>query len=125
MRGIKTKESGKWKKILIFVALLILLLALLNSVSKVYQKKKQAEKALVRMQEEVFDLKEKEKNLEGSIERMQTSEGLGFEIRKKLNVAEVGESVAIIVGEEISSTTASTTSSAWQKIKSFFSNIFK
>lgn len=105
--------------------LLLVLIVLLNSVRKVYQKKQEAEKALVHMQAEVATLKKREQFLKDSIANIQTKEGLEFEIRKKLNVAQAGESVAVIVEEEIASSTASVKNSVWQTLKTFFSNIFR
>lgn len=125
MRGVKTKEQTKWKRYAIFIFLLLLLLVLLNSVNKVYKKKKEAEKTLVHMQEQVIELENREKTLNQSLDRMSTREGIGFEMRKKLNVAEVGENVAIIVMEGNSTSTQKASTSAWQKFKNFFTNLFE
>lgn len=125
MRGVKTRESGKWKKISIFVILLVTSVFLLNSVNNVYQKKKEADKALARMQEQMLEMQKREEFLVGSLERLKTDEGLKFEIRKKLNVAEAGESVAIIVDEEKTASATSPSVSSWQKFKNFFSWLFE
>lgn len=125
MRGVKTRESGKWKKISIFLILLAVSVFLLNSVNNVYQKKKEADKALARMKEQVLELQNREEYLAGSLERLKTEEGLKFEIRKKLNVAEAGESVAIIVDEEKEASTTSKSISSWQKFKNFFGSLFE
>lgn len=125
MRGVKTKNSGGFKKWSIFLGLVLLLLLLLNSLSNVYQKKREAQKALSFMQTELDDLKKRDEFLKNSIASIQTKEGLEFEIRKKLNVAEVGESVAIIVEEKEASSTPSANLSPWQKFKNFFTKVFK
>ena len=124
MRGVKSRDSEKWKKLAIFLVLLLLFGVLLNSVRKVYKKKESAEKALARMQSEVQTLTEREKFLEDSLLRLSTDEGIKFEIKKKLNVAEVGESVAIIVESDESVTTPSSSISPWQRLKNFFSDLF-
>ena len=124
MRGIKTKETGRWKKIAIFVALLLVFVVLLNSVHRVYKKKKEVEKALVQMETEKTELEQRNDFLKDSLEKLKTKEGVEFEIRKKLNVAEVGESVAIIVEEEPSEPTPTPKISPWQKIKNFFIYLF-
>jgi hypothetical protein len=98
---------------------------LVNSVRGVYQKKKSAEEILVRMEKETSDLKNRDQYLKASIERMATKEGLEFEMRKKLNVAQAGEGVAIIVENGDSSTTTDTQISAWQKFKNFWIGIFR
>ena len=125
MRGIKTKENGRWKRIAIFVALLLVFVVLLNSVNRVYKKKKEVEKALTQMQSEMVALEDRNEFLKNSLEKLKTKEGVEFEIRKKLNVAEVGESVAIIVEEESTEITPKPKISFWQKIKDFFGGLFE
>ena len=123
MRGIKTKENGRWKRVAIFVALLLLFGVLSNSVYKVYQKKKEVEKALAQMQAEKLELENRNNFLEDSLEKLKTKEGVEFEIRKKLNVAEAGGRGAIIVEEESIEVTPKLKISFWQKVKDFFKNI--
>ncbi len=124
MRGVKTRTSGRWKRLLIFSALALLLIVFLNSVNNVYKKKKGAEDLLVRMQGELQTLEDREAFLAKSLDRLSTVEGMKFEIRKKLNVAEVGESVAIIVAQEEVDRTTPDQLSAWQQIKLFFTKLF-
>jgi len=125
MRGLKNREGQKWKKIAIFLVLLLLFGLLLNSVSKVYKKKQEAERTLVRMEEQAAELKQRNEFLKKTLNKLNTEEGVEFEIRKKLNVAEVGESVAIIVDEEPSVSPESVKVSVWQKFKDFFTELFK
>src|SRR3989344_537704 len=125
MRGIKTKESGKWKKVGIFLILLILVVVLLNSARKVYDKKKEAQDTLVRMQGEVAKLENRNEVLKQSIKNINTREGLEFELRQKLNVAQIGESVAVIVDEPQSTSTPIAQISDWQKLKNLFLDLFK
>jgi len=123
MRGIKTKSKIRWRRAAIFVALFIIFIILLNSVNRVYKKKKEVEKALTQMQSEMVALEDRNEFLKNSLEKLK--EGVEFEIRKKLNVAEVGESVAIIVeGEEVPNTPKLEVST-WQKIKDFFGGLFE
>ncbi|MEK7668971.1 MAG: hypothetical protein AAB350_00045 [Patescibacteria group bacterium] len=125
LKGIKNRESGKWKRLGIFLILLLVFGLLLNSVSKVYKKKQEAEKILVRMEEQATELKQRNQFLKESLEKLATEEGVEFEIRKKLNVAEVGESVAIIVEEEPIASTSNPQISSWQKFKNFFTELFE
>lgn len=125
MRGVKTRTGSRWKKFGSFFVLVFLLAALLHSVNNVYKKKKSADEVLARMQDEMKSLTERQNFLRESLERLSTPEGLKFEIRKKLNVAEAGESVAIIVEEEQSSTTPVLSISPWRKFKNFWSSLFK
>jgi hypothetical protein len=124
MRGIKTKDSGKWKRFGIFLALFLVLGFLLHSVSNVYKKKKDAEEILVRMEKEKTALQERSKNLEETLQRLGTQEGIDFEIRKRFNVAGAGEGVAIIVEENQTASSSNKTESAWQKFKNFFIDWF-
>ncbi len=125
MRGVKRKNEGDWKKYGTFFLLLTLLIVLSNSARKVYNKKVEAENALARMHEDDRELGERKKILETNLQRIQTNEGLEFEIRKKFNVARVGEAVAIIVDEGSTSQDSAISTSFWQKFKNFFINIFK
>lgn len=125
MRGVKRKNEDDWKKYAVFCLLLLLLVVLSNSTRKVYNKKVETEKVLARMQEESGQLEERKKILEENLSRIQTDEGLEFEIRKKFNVARAGESVAIIVEEESTTTTSDVSPSLWQKFKNFLSGIFR
>ena len=54
----------------------------------------------VESKEEKTKLEERDKYLKESVRRIATQEGIEFEMRKKLNVAAVGENVAIIVGQK-------------------------
>ena len=125
MRGIKNRGSDKLKKMAVFLALLLVLGFLLNSVRKVYNKKEEAQKLLVRMEKEKAELEERGKFLQESLTKLQTKEGLEFEMRKKLNVAEEGESVAIIVDEEQAVPASNLKISPWQKIKDFLVGLFR
>ena len=107
------------------MALLLIFGFLLNSVRNVYRKKKAAQEILVRMEKEAEELKNREEFLRDSLMKLETKEGIEFEMRKKLNVAEAGESVAIIVDENISSATPTPAVSSWQKIKNFFIWLFE
>ena len=124
MRGLKNREADKWKKIAIFVVLLIIFVVLLNSVNRVYKKKKEVERALTQMKTEMLELADRSEFLKDSLEKLKTEEGVEFEIRKKLNVAEVGESVAIIVEEESIEVLPKIKTSPWQKIKDFFGELW-
>lgn len=77
------------------------------------------------MEKEALDLENRDEFLKESIEKLSTREGLEFEIRKKLNVAEIGESVAIIVNEEKITSAPNTETSSWQKLKDFFNWLFE
>lgn len=122
MRGVKTKENTKWKRIGLFLLVFLVMILLLNSVKNVYKKKIEAEETLARMNSEVAELQDRKNDLNQSLERLKTEEGMKFEMRKRLNVSEHGESVAIIVNDE-SKNSVKTEKTFWQKTKDFFANL--
>ncbi len=124
MRGIKNRNSAKVKKLAIFLALFLVLGIFLNSLVNVYQKKKEAAEALARMEEERMELSDRAAELEETLARLETKEGLDFEIRKRLNVAAAGENVAIIVEESSGAPLPQPEKSVWDKIREFFENLF-
>jgi cell division protein FtsB len=125
MRGIKSKDGGKWKRVGLFFLLFIILCVLANSVRKVYNKREEAKQTLVRMETEVKDLANRQNFLAASLQRLNTAEGVAFEMRKKLNVAEAGESVAIIVEGNKDIPVQKAEISSWQKFKNFVVDLFR
>jgi len=125
LRGIKNRESGKWKRLALFFVLLVVFAVLLNSVNNVYKKKKEAEDTLARMKNQIAELQNRGQTLEDSINKINTKEGIEFELRKKLNVASVGEKVAIIVEKPEDTSTGTSEISPWQKLKNLFLDLFK
>ncbi len=124
MRGIKTKQSGKWRRVALFYLLVIFLVMLLNSLFNVYEKKKGAEDALVKMEGDLKELGEREKYLGGYLDRLSTQEGVEFEVKRKFNVAEAGESVAIIIDEQTNPQDNEAPKTKWQRFKGFWSGLF-
>jgi cell division protein FtsB len=124
MRGIKSREENKWKRLAAFFALLLVFGFLLNSLKNVYQKKVEAQKLLAQMEDDKAKLEKRDQFLKESITELGTPEGVNFEIRQKLNVAGAGESVAVIVNEPQPATTSAVQISSWQKIKDFFIELF-
>ena len=124
MRGIKSREENKWKRLAAFFALLLVFGFLLNSLKNVYQKKVEAQKLLAQMEDDKAKLEKRDQFLKESITELGTPEGVNFEIRQKLNVAGAGESVAVIVNEPQPATTSAVQISSWQKIKDFFIGLF-
>jgi cell division protein FtsB len=125
MRGVKNREGNKWKKWTAFLFLFLLFGFLLNSVRNVYKKKEVAQEALARMEKQKTELEERQKILKESLAKLATDDGMAIEIRKKLNVAQAGESVAVIVDEKQNTPPPVSSISSWQKIKDFFSWLFK
>lgn len=124
MRGIKTKQSGKWRRVVLFYFLAVVLIMLLNSLFNVYEKKKGAEEALVKMQADLQELGEREEHLDSYLNRLSTQEGVEFEVKRKFNVAEAGESVAIIVDEQTNPQDSEAPQTKWQRFKGFWGGLF-
>ena len=76
------------------------------------------------MQNEKLALTNRGEFLADSFKKLETQEGLKFEIKKKLNVALSGESVAIIVEEPKPTSTTVSKTTSWQQLKNFFKNLF-
>ncbi len=121
MRGIKYKKENKIKRVLLFLFFAVVFVLLLGSIFRVYEKRRNAELALIEMQNELALLEEREKSLISSLGRLETEEGMKFELRSKLNVALQGEGVAIIVDEKsIKEEIKTPPKTFWQKVKEFF-----
>lgn len=125
MRGLKRRGGDQYKKLALFTGLFILLILLGNSTRRVYNKKEEAGLALVRMEQEIGDLEERESELRSEQAKLKTDEGIDFELRKKFNIAREGEGVAIIVDESPGQDEQSDSATRWQKIKSFFGSLFE
>ena len=125
MRGLKHKSGQKWKRVMILILLLLVLGFMINSLHNVYNKKNEAQQVLMRMQQEVQNLKNRKLVLQNSIQNLDTPDGLGLEIRRKLDVAGVGERVAVIVEELTPISAPSTEPSLWQKVKNFVIKWFR
>ena len=124
IKGIKRKNGGK-KRLALFLGLFILSGLVLNSLGNVYQKKKEAQEALADMRRQKAELEERKAELAEALDKLETPEGVDFEIRKRFNVAAAGESVAIIVEEERSADLQKIEETWWGKVKNFFGQLFE
>ncbi len=113
-------KYDKLKKISIFILLFFVFSLTLNSLRGVYDKYKEANLALNRMNNRKVELGNKEVDLSNSLERLESEDGRRFEIRKRLNFSEVGESVAIIVESEGAEEKYKQNKSFFDKIKNIF-----
>jgi cell division protein FtsB len=123
MRRNKDKNENL-KKIASVVVLSVIFVVLVGSVYRVYSKEKMTREALEKAQNELAETGERKEFLTASIGRLQTEEGMEFELRKKFNVSEAGERVAIIVEEQATGTVNSFEKTFWQKMKDFFGELF-
>jgi len=107
-----------YSKVTLFF-LIILIIFLLNSVWKVYQKQAMTRENLAKTASALESLQTREEMLSSEIERLQTKEGTEEEIRAKYGLVKPGEEVIIIVDDNKnkSVTSISTSTSFWQKVK--------
>lgn len=120
MSLLKEKDYQKWKRIISFAVLLFVCIVLLRSVYRVYNKKHKVDLALAESQQELYEMQNRENELLNLRDRINTKDGLEYELRKKFGVARVGESVVIIVDKDNTKDKNEVSQSFWQKIKSFF-----
>ncbi len=120
MKSLRERHYSPKKTIIISTVLLFLVIFLSHSLYRVYMKRREARNTLVRMQEELALLETKSQSLKYEIESLSTSEGVNFELRKKLNVKSKDEQVVVIVDKEVGETDEKLDTSIWDKIKNFF-----
>ncbi len=104
------------------VILFIVVLLFAHSVWNVYQKKRQSEMMKSISLKAAEELRLQDQDLKSKIERLNTTSGVEEEIRSKFNVVKESEKMVVVVEDQNSS--VSTTSSMvgfWQKIWNFFS----
>lgn len=102
--------------------LLIVFILLLKAVWGVYKKSEISSANLERAQVEFNKMESRQKELAQSVEYLKTDQGIDAEIRSKFRVVKEGESVAVIVDNEATSTSplvATTTKSFWRNLFGF------
>ncbi len=84
--------------------LFIILLVLLKALWGVYKKEELSAEYLLRQQNEYNKLQARQKDLAQAVEYLKTDKGIEAEIRSKFRVVKEGESVAVIVDNDASTT---------------------
>ncbi len=103
------------------IALALLVLVSVHSTWSIYKKKSESELLVSASKQRLADLKVREADLRGKIEKLNTEEGIEEEIRSKFNVTKENENVVIIVeNKEKEASTTPERVGFWQKIKNFF-----
>ena len=114
-RKLRSWLYNRW--LLIFLGLLVILA--IHSSWNVYQKQRESEALLSEAKLQSEQLQNREQELQAKIADMQTPAGQEAEIRAKFNVAKPNENVVVVLDDN-STGSASTTVSFWQKILNFF-----
>ncbi|MDQ5968987.1 MAG: hypothetical protein QG579_144 [Patescibacteria group bacterium] len=115
-------RSMAYSRVVIGILLLVVLF-MAHSTWTVYKKKMASEEMKNISLQNVEDLRQRNKDLESKISRLDTTPGIEEEIRLKFNVVKGDENMVVIVEDEREETSATgTTTSFWQKIKNLFAN---
>lgn len=110
-----------YHKVTLGVLSVFVLLAL-HSTWAVYKKKTDSEEMKKVSLANVLELRQRNEDLTGKIDRLNTEEGVEEEIRSKFSVAKENENMVVIVPDNSSSSTDNTESPGfWTKIMNFFS----
>ena len=107
------------------IALFIILIFIARATLSVYHKQKTSKGNLNKAQEEIAELKKREKMLNYEIDRLKTDRGTEEEIRKKFMVGKAGEQVIVIVDDNKTNKNNAAGDNEEKSIWSKFLNLFK
>jgi hypothetical protein len=118
------KQKNKLKNIL-YSPLVVCLLACLAlyciySTWTIYSKLEKSRQDLVLAQKQLLTLDAQNTGLDQQISSLQTTAGKEDEIRTKYGEAKAGESMAVIVESDATSSLGTSTESFWVKVEHFF-----
>ena len=112
----KTFMYSRWVRGL----LLVIAVYSIFSVYRVYEKKRESDRELVKVEQRLIALSAKDTALMRQIDMLQTDQGLEAEIRAKYSVARDNEQVVVLVEDTESPVSTTTeTQGIFEKIKSF------
>jgi cell division protein FtsB len=107
MNGFNRKKSYRryiYSPFTLFI-LFFMFLVMLKALWGVYSKERLSAEYLQKQQAELDRLTTRKSELANSVEYLKTDQGVESEIRSKFRVVKEGESVAVIVGDEESTST--------------------
>ncbi len=112
-------KSVLYNKVTIGI-LFVILVAFVHSTWGVYQKKVESEGMLELSEQNTEVLRERQRELDMKIERLNNGEGIEEEIRSRFSVAKEGESMVVIL-EDVDNfeEKEAEKQNLWQKIKEF------
>ncbi|KKR52195.1 MAG: hypothetical protein UT90_C0023G0013 [Parcubacteria group bacterium GW2011_GWA1_40_21] len=126
---LEFQEKKKLRNILYskitLIALFIILIFIARATLSVYHKQKTSKGNLNKAQEEIAELKKREKMLNYEIDRLKTDRGTEEEIRKKFMVGKAGEQVIVIVDDNKTNKNNAAGDNEEKSIWSKFLNLFK
>jgi cell division protein FtsB len=107
---MKYGNRPQWKRIvaspIALILLVIFLIVLVRATSRLTAKAESGSTRLAQAQAEYQKLEERKSDLSFKVTKLSTDEGLESEIRAKYRAVKEGESVAVIVDDEESTSTA-------------------
>lgn len=127
MREFEQKKKIKsrlYSKITIIILGLIFLL-LAKACFSVYQKQRDTKEKLTRAEAALTELSDRRTNLQEETARLQSSEGIEEEIRRKFQVSKEGEKVIVIVDDQKDQNMPATSTSFFSKVKDVIINLIK
>lgn len=112
-------KSLMYNRVTIVILFVVVLFAL-HSTWVVYKKQRESQTLREVSEKKVGELSVREKEIDDKIKALDTQQGIEKEIRSKFNVIKGDENMVIVLDDENASTSqVSTTTSFWQKVKSF------
>lgn len=117
MRELENKQRLR-RRIYSIPALMVLLFitgAMIRGAYSILKTERITAREVAMMKESVETLTFRKDSLEGSIDRLQTEDGIEEEIKSKFNVARAGEKVAIIVDPPEPKATTTPDTDPWYK----------
>ena len=104
------------------VLMIVVMVAIFNGAWGVHKKAQIAEDRYMRAERELSDIKQQRASLSSAIDSLSTPEGFQAELREKYHAVKEGESVALIIRDDATKTSA--TSSALVTEKHSFISFF-
>ena len=111
----KQKTRRRLYSLPVLAVLSILTIFMIRGVVEVVQIRQTSVIDVNRLQEKVSVLSDRERELEGGIERLKTEAGINEEIKEKFNVTQSDEQVAIIVDAKKATSTEDISLDVWYK----------
>ena len=111
----KQKTRRRLYSLPVLAVLSILTIFMIRGVVEVVQIRQTSVIDVNRLQEKVSILSDRERELEGGIERLKTEAGINEEIKEKFNVTQSDEQVAIIVDAKKATSTEDISLDVWYK----------
>jgi cytoskeletal protein RodZ len=106
------------------IVLIIVTVILAHSAWDVYGKYRLSQDRLSQADGQLADLKGQEQSLSESISALSTASGTEAVLRTNFRVTKPGESLAVIVNREPTTTATAATETFWQKVGSWFAGLF-